>query len=334
MADRPRIFFVHINPDRVSFVQKDLDILSRHFELRELVYRSRRDVPRIAGGTMWADVVFSWFAWDQAAWATRFARMIRRKSVVLVGGFDVVKMPDISYGNLLRPRPAARTKYAISRAHRVVAVSDSLRSDAEKLTGRTDIKVIYPGFDSEAFRPLGEKKRVALTVGGVNRSNMSRKGIETFIKSASLLPEIPFRLVGGIDFGLQNELERICPSNLTLVGRVDQQTLLREMQNSSVYVQVSAHEGFGCSLAEAMLCCNVPVVTKAGAVQEVVGDTGIYVPFRDPQATAAAIETAFGLENGGAARRRIIDLFPLEKRERELVAVFHEILENGGSSGF
>lgn len=332
MAGRERVLFVHINPEGVSFVQKDLALLSKHFDVREIVYRSRRDVLRVAGGTIWADATFSWFAWDQAAWATRFSRLFRRKSIVLVGGFDVVSMPEISYGNLLHSRPAARTKYAILKAHKVLAVSNSLKSDAERFTGRRDIQVVYHGFNAEEFKPSGSKEPIALSVGGVNKTTMKRKGIETFMKSAFHAPEVSFRLVGGIEPALLSEIKQSAPPNLELVGRVDQNTLIREMQRAAVYVQVSAHEGFGCSLAEAMLCGAMPVVTRAGAIPEVVGETGIYVPFEDPRATADGVRRALKSPNGGAARKRIAELFPIEKRERELVAAVREVLgESGGN---
>ena len=331
MADRPRVLFVHISPDLVSFVKKDIEILSRHFEVRPLLYRSRRDIWRVMTGALWADVTFSWFAWDQAAWAVRLSRMLGRKSIVIVGGFDVISMPEISYGNLLNPRPAKRTRYAITRATRAIAISQSIMEDAQRFTGRQDIGLIYHGFDSEAFKPSGPKQPIALTVGTLNLSNLKRKGMETFIRAAQFAPEIPFRLVGKVEQDAFDAINGFIPDNLTLVGKVDSKTLLEEMQKAAVYVQPSAHEGFGCSLAEAMLCGDIPVVTNAGAIPEVVGDTGTYVPREDPEATAMAVRQALGMNDGMKARTRIAEMFPLSKREAALVAAVEEVL--GGKAG-
>ena len=333
MADKPRVLFVHISPDRVSFVRKDMDILARHFELREIFYRYRRDVPKVASGTLWADVTFSWFAWDQAAWAVRFSRILGRKSIVIVGGFDVISMPEISYGNLLNPRPAKRTRYAITRATRAIAISQSIRADAERFTGRKDIGMIYHGFDPEAFKPSGPKQPIALTVGTLNTSNLKRKGMETFVRAAGFATEIPFRFVGKVEHDAFKAIKRFIPANLTFVGRVDSKTLLEEMQKAAVYVQPSAHEGFGCSLAEAMLCGCIPVVTDAGAIPEVVGDTGIYVPREDPEATAKAVRQALGMGDGARARARIVEMFPLSKRETALVAAVEEVLGRKAGGG-
>ena len=54
----------------------------------------------------------------------------------------------------------------------------------------------------------------------------------------------------------------------------------------------------------------------------VTGDTGYYVPYGDPEATAEAIRCALAdTEKGKLARERIIKLFPLERREKALVEI-------------
>ena len=326
MKQKPRLLFVHISPEYPSFIKQDMSILSKYFEVGEVLYRTRFDISKIVRGTLWADITLSWFVWDQAAWATRLSRLFGRKSVVVVGGFDVVKMPEISYGNLLNPHAAARTFFALRHADQVVAVSKSLKEDAERFCGRHDIKLVYHGFDVTRFSPADSKESIALTVGTVTRSNLKRKGIETFIKAAEYAPEIEFRLVGMIDSTIEHELKKYVPKNVTLVGQVDFKTLLEEMRRAKVYVQVSGHEGFGCSLAEAMLCASVPVVTSAGAIPEVVGDTGLYVPLWDPKSTAEAIKNAMLKKDGMHARERIMSMFPIEKREKELVATIRNLI--------
>jgi glycosyltransferase involved in cell wall biosynthesis len=93
------------------------------------------------------------------------------------------------------------------------------------------------------------------------------------------------------------------------------------MLQRAVYVQLSAYESFGMALAEAMQCGCVPVVTRRGALPEVVGDAGWYVPYGDPDAAARAIREALDAPAAAsrAARRRIIDHFPLDKRQHALV---------------
>ena len=97
---------------------------------------------------------------------------------------------------------------------------------------------------------------------------------------------------------------------------------MAEYQQARVYAQLSAHEGFGMALAEAMACECVPVVTTRGSIPEVVGDTGVYVEVEDPIAAGKAIKRVIKDSNsellGKQARQRIIDLFPISKRKNKL----------------
>ena len=85
-----------------------------------------------------------------------------------------------------------------------------------------------------------------------------------------------------------------------------------------VYVQLSHAEAFGCALAEAMSCECVPVAVRRGALPEVVGDTGFYAPYADPYSTAHTIMKALNAD-GSSARKRIKQMFAVEKRELQLI---------------
>lgn len=326
MKERP-ILFVHISRSPPSFVQKDIEILSSEFPVQTFYYSSRSHVLRLASKVARSSIVFCWFAWDQAAWAVRFSRLLGKKSIVIIGGFDVVHMPEIDYGNLLNTRSARRTKYAILKSTRPIAVSESTRGDAVSLTGRPDIDVVYHGFDSERFRPAAKKQDMVLIVGEINESNLQRKGLLTFLKAAELLPDTKFAAVGRVGELPPQHRELLSLPNVEVPGFVSDEDLLDYMQRAKVYVQVSAHEGFGCSLAEAMLCECVPVVSSRGALPEVVGDTGSYVRFGDSRAAADAIEGAIGDKSPGKrARERIRTHFPLEKRRKALLETVRGLL--------
>ncbi len=70
------------------------------------------------------------------------------------------------------------------------------------------------------------------------------------------------------------------------------------------------------SLAEAMLAGAVPVVTAAGALPEVVGDTGVVIAEASAESIAEASREALALgpEAHIAARERMRTEFPYEKR--------------------
>src|SRR5438093_13281517 len=123
-------------------------------------------------------------------------------------------------------------------------------------------------------------------------------------------------------------MKSIASPNVTFTGFLSDERLLDLLRKTSVYVQASTHEGFGCSLAEAMLCGCAPVVSDRGAIPEVVGDAGIYVEPHNPRSIGEGIRFAASQPVLGVrARERIVDLFPLEARRKALLATVAEMLE-------
>ena len=327
MNKKPKILI--ITPVELDVViNKDYEFLKNDFDVKVVVYRGKKDRLKLLKGVLSTDLNISWFAWTYAKYAVIISKIFRKKSIVIAAGYDVVNMPEINYGAMTKTKTAKIVKFAIEHADKVIAVSDSIKNDVLQYTYRKDVVTVYHALDYNIFKPYGEKKDFVLTVGYVNRSNLQRKGLETFVKSAKYLPDTKFILVGNhVDDSIKY-LRSIATPNLEFTGWVSDENLLKYMQNAKVYVQVSAHEGFGLSLAEAMLCECVPVVTDRGAIPEVVGDTGYYVPFGDPKATAESIKKAIVDNNMGKnARERIKTLFPLEKRENELIKVVEELLD-------
>lgn len=96
-SNKPKILFVC--PSFSSFIQNDLDMLRRHFDVWVAHYRGKRRLLRFLIGTLkgvlWADVTFSWFADVHAFAAVLFSKIFRKKSIVVVDGYEVVKVQGI-----------------------------------------------------------------------------------------------------------------------------------------------------------------------------------------------------------------------------------------------
>ena len=112
----------------------------------------------------------------------------------------------------------------------------------------------------------------------------------------------------------------------------DDETRLDCYRQASVCIHAYLHEGFGLSVAGAMLAGCIPVVTRAGALPEVVGDAGIYLSSNVPKAIAEGVQT--GLQTGKRGRRqareRILQAFPLAKRKQELLGLVDSLITNPG----
>jgi glycosyltransferase involved in cell wall biosynthesis len=323
-----RCFFIHLAPrEMASFVRRDFEILSSKFRLKPYMYEGRGggllDVFMIFWGVLTTHFNVSWFGYRQAFWAVRFSRIVGRRSIVVLGGFDVCEEEDPSLRNRL-----SLVRYILLNADRLLAVSHRVRQAAQSIEPSSEVEVLYHGFDVEKLRPGPPKTCLVTTVGFVREFNLKRKGLEVFVRAAALLPVAEFVLVGKWLDSSIDRLRSIAPRNMEFVGEVSEPKLVEILQKSAVYVQASSHEGFGCSLAEAMLCGCVPVVSDRGAIPEVVGESGIYVDPDSPEAVASGIRTALGEPNlSGDARRRIASLFPVERRRQGLLSAVRELLE-------
>jgi len=246
---------------------------------------------------------------------------------VVAGGYDAANVPEIGYGMATRRFMGAFPRYCFTNADLVLPVSDSTAREVRAMAEPRAMVRVYNGVRCVDFTPVGEKDRaLALTVGFVNGSNAVKKGIRPFVEAAGHLPDMRFVVVGEHVDEAAAELRRIASPNVDLAGRLPHQELVDAYRRAAVYVQASVHESFGISVAEAMLCECVPVVTGNAALPEVVGPCGVTIDQSDPESIADGVRAALEKGDGAACRQRVLETFPLERRRNELFAAFDEHL--------
>jgi glycosyltransferase involved in cell wall biosynthesis len=314
----PRVLYVHSRD--TTFTRIDRAALAERFEVIDHYQPGQRPRPlELIGKLRRADVVFGWHASSHTLLALTLARLMRRPSVLVIGGVDTARMPEIGYG---MQRPGVRrwiARWTIASATRLITNSRySLAEIRANLGLGTDrVALVYHGIpDRFAHRGPIEPERLALTVGVVYRLNLKRKGQRPFVEAAAQLPDIEFVLAGKWLDGAIEELRAVAGPNVTFTGYLDDETLDSYFRRAAVYVQPSMHEGFGLAVAEAMLARCVPVVTDAGALTEVVGDTGVIIAEPAPGQLAEAVRRALelGPHAGERARRRVLEKFSYEMR--------------------
>jgi glycosyltransferase involved in cell wall biosynthesis len=207
----------------------------------------------------------------------------------------------------------------LKNADIILAVSKFTEGEVLARTKHRKVIVIYNGINTDKFVPGSDKKNLVITVASGTKNVIKLKGIEAFARAAEHIPDAKF-LVLGLSDNDREILQVKYPSpNLELCGYISQRDLIKCYQKARVYCQLSYRESFGVALAEAMACGCVPVVTERAALPEVVGNTGIYVPYDDEEATAKAIEEALRSDKGEKARERVESRFSGKKREIELL---------------
>ena len=322
-----RILFVHNQLTR--FVQIDRDLLAERYAVTE------RHEPRLLRLRPLAvrravrdhDLVFAWFASWHSFLPIVQARLAGKPSVVVVGGYDTANVPEAGYGSQRGGLRGLLVRTVIRSATHLVANSESAMHEAVGNAGADPrrISVIYHGIEPIAEGAPDGRERVVLTVGNVWRENFLRKGLLPFVRAAARLPDVRFLHVGRWSDDGIDELRRLATPNVEFLGPLPDAELFRSYRRASVYVQASLHEGFGLSVAEAMSAGSVPVVTRAGALPEVVGPAGVYTNSTEPAELAAAIRQALDQADGlrQAARLRVLTEFSMQRRRTAL----HDLVE-------
>jgi glycosyltransferase involved in cell wall biosynthesis len=323
-------FFYERPPERMpSYVRNDYEILCGLGEVRWVSPLTgsgwRRGIgPRgwlpsrqVWDAARWCDVAFQWFATPAAAVVA--ARLSRKPILVVTGGYDVASVPAIGYGRMLLARTRWMGQLTLGLATRVLAVSTFNLGEARRWAPTASLHLCYLGFDAKKFGVGANKLRQVLSVATITADYARRKGLETLAQAARRLHDVQFLLVGPkLDGRAVEDLHRQSEGRLTFPGAMTTDAIARVMQGSRVYAQLSLHEAFGCAVAESMLSGATPVITRAGALPEVVGDCGYYVPESDTAATVDAIRLALDSPRGKAARERIARVFPLDARRLAL----------------
>ncbi len=278
------------------------------------------------------------------------ARLTGRPCLIIVAGTDCVSFPSIQYGNLHRKwlglftRCSYRLASHISAVHQSLLLYDYTYYPADYPQQgilafcpglRTETSVMPYGYDASFFHRVGDSKMpnsfitVAVGAGGLSRYRL--KGIDLVVWAARNFPEYAFTIVG-------SELEggEALPGNLRTHGVVTAERLRELYSEHEFYLQLSISEGFPNAPCEAMLCECIVIGSRVGALPDIIGDTGFVLNVRDEAMLRHLIQVAVQCDKhrlAQAARQRIIDIFPSEKREQALLALMDRLLNSDRSPG-
>ncbi len=322
-----------VRPSEASFIEQDLKLLSKHYEVRTMdVFEKGRSLGnrvrvfwRMFWGVLRSDITYSWFAEVYALWAVRLSRRFHKKSIVVIGGYEVAQVPEISYGSALHPETREMVSEILSKASKSIAVSEFVKRSAKSINDAADIEVVYNAVDVEALVPTKPKMEIVVTVGGATRQRLVLKGMDVFVSASTKVPGTKFVVIGPFDQQVVDELLKV---NLAVefTGELPRERLTEWLDKAKVYCQLSRVESFGFALAEAMSMECIPVVSDQGALPEVVGEEGFVVPYGDADAAAEAINKALHLLKGHEARTRIAERFSVDKREKELCRLIDSLV--------
>ncbi len=120
---------------KASFVAIDREILASDYEIEDLYQPGRLPNPvEVVRGVLRADLVFGWFASWHTFFPITLAWLLRKPSVMIVGGFDTANMPDIGYGYQQGGLRRRASRWIMKRARGLVTNSGYSLSEIERNT--------------------------------------------------------------------------------------------------------------------------------------------------------------------------------------------------------
>lgn len=328
---------IFIYQDFTHFVRKDYETLSKSFRVSKLRSTYKKSpVTFIVVGLaqffklfwhIWrSDVIFCWFADYHSFLPALFSRISGKRFFLVLGGYDVTHIRELKYGSFNKRFRGYCARFSMQTATLNLPVARALGEEAKKRVGKIELQVLPTGYDPDIYLPVEEKEDLVLTVSLTSsRQRFLVKGLDRFVELARYLPEYRFALIG-IE-GKWKQLITDQPVNLAILPPLDHRELISWYGRARFYAQLSRSEGLPNAMCEAMMMGCVPAGLNIGGIPEAIGDAGIMLDQWNPDEMAKQIRSCRDTSTLSVeARERIITLFHISRREKELV----ELLKRKG----
>jgi len=194
---------------------------------------------------------------------------------------------------------------------------------------KTPIQVLPTGYVSGVWsNSFKKRKKIVCTTALIDVwRKVWIKGIDLFIETARIMPDVEFKLIGVSEKMEEELIARFKPtSNVTFQQPVEREELNNLYHVASVYAQLSRVEGLPNVVCEAMLCGCIPVGSSVFGIPDAINGTGYLVEQPEPVAIKKAILSALEAteDERFKAREYIEHNFSFKKREDNL----HRIIES------
>ncbi len=331
---KKKILFIYTNYS--TFVRTDYEILASEHEVVKYQFKPVKRLFKTASQlfkqkmflllNIWRfNAIFIWFADYHSLLPVLFAKIMGKKSFVVVGGYDVAKMPEINYGSLSSPLRRWFALLSFRLATLNLAVVEDLENKIKLICPKAKTATLHTGYrfwDNDKIQLQTEREKIVLTVSITeNYQRVQVKGLDRFRELAELLPDFRFIIIGAGE--TSKSLFEPVPVNLVLLPPLKPSELIEYYQKASFYAQFSRSEGLPNALCEAMLYGCIPVGTRIGGIPAAIGNTGLVAGEWDAPAVAGYIVKNHNNANREACSARIKEKFDLGFREERLLKIIN-----------
>jgi len=285
------------------------------------------------------DIVYSIFGGFHGFFPIFIAKLLHKKTIITVGGYDAVNIPSIKFGIFYQNNFLT---WCVKKQYEWVSYILPVDESLEKSTNyysdpsgvgyangvrnfvKTDAKVVtIPfGFSPTKFQKIEKSKLMSgvLSVGWATTSQVFlRKGFDLILQVAVLIPDTTFT-IAGIGEEIIPSFKSNLPNNVRMLPFISHQDFISLCSENKVFLQLSMSEGLPNTLCEAMLCECIPIGSDVNGIPKAIGETGYILKQKDPLILKDLILNALDKPNdfGKQARKRIIEKFPMQSRVESL----------------
>lgn len=334
-----------------TFVEKDEIILKKKFNVVKYQFESGKNLFQMTVQLLKQlyftllninkiDFVYSWFSDFYSLIPFLLAKLFKKKTYVVVGGFDAASIPELNYG--LFHKKNTRQFFGVltyKLSDYILPVDESLiksinyyfNSEGVKVGVKNyvpnlnaKIKVIPTDFDYNYWKKEDVKKEKSVIAYGYapNMQKFIGKGNDLLIEAAKEMPDTTFNIYGLSNLML-NYASKSTPKNVKLHGNLNKENIIKELSKHKVYALFSMSEGMPNSLCEAMLCECISVGSNVGGIKNIIGDCGYILNYKNVDEAVNLLNQALESESQASicSRERIIKKFPKGIRETELFKI-------------
>ncbi len=338
---KKKILFIYTNYS--TFVKTDFEILSSEHKVEKYHYKPVKGLFKTAIQFLkqffyllfnsWRfDAVFIWFADYHSFLPVLFAKILGKKSFVVIGGYDVARMPELGYGVFTSKIRGFCALYSMNQSTLNLAVSKYVERKVKWIAKNSKTQLIYNCVNIVEHEHIQvEKENLIITVGLIDSERtFYLKGIDTFIEVPRFLPEFKFMVIG-MSKRLPERILKNMPKNLEFVERVNHDELESYYKKAKLYCQFSRSESFGVAIIESMNFGCIPMVANVGGMPEVVKNSTFIVKKREPETIAKTVKEFMNLESylrtSEIITPKIISEFSLIKRKIQIESIIKKKLK-------
>jgi glycosyltransferase involved in cell wall biosynthesis len=246
------------------------------------------------------DVLHAFWATESGLLAALAGRLLRVPTLVSLAGGELVRLPEIGYGDQRSPWERVKIRVALRTAGAVAVGSRYLARIAARHVGPVGVRLAPLGVDTALFAPIpGDQSpgRKLVHVGTLTPVKDQRLLLHAFAAVRRRGPAATLDVVGG---GPERPaLERLAAdlgvaASVCFRGEQDHATLPAVYRGGSAFVLTSRHEAQGMVALEAA-ACGVPVFgTRVGVLPDLALEPADVVDVGAAEALAESLANHLG----------------------------------------